>query len=143
MSTYQFFSLLIGTAQLILTGGNQKLDLNSYKNFVIDFHNPLTNLMKNVLLDLPFSRKCESEADYIGLLLMAKSCYNPEESIKLWKRMAENSTEIEQNVNSFLSTHPSHLKRIANLRSWMPKAREIFENSECEGLLFKTFYNKA
>ena len=115
MSTYQFFSLLIGTAQLILTGGNQKLNVNSYKNFVIDFHNPLTNLMKNILLDLPFSRKCESEADYIGLLLMAKSCYNPEESIELWKRMAQNNSN-SQNLTSFLSTHPSHSKRIENLR---------------------------
>ena len=35
----------------------------------------------------PFSRKMEQEADYIGLLLMAKACYEPREAIELWKRM--------------------------------------------------------
>jgi predicted Zn-dependent protease len=29
-------------------------------------------------LDLPYSRKCESEADHIGILLMSKACYKPE-----------------------------------------------------------------
>lgn len=95
--------------------------------------------MKNVLLDLPFSRKCESEADYIGLLLMAKSCYDPEEAIELWKRMAENNNT---DLISFLSTHPSHSKRIEDIRSWLPRAKEIFDNSECNTILLTSLYNK-
>ena len=119
------------------------MKLNLFILFLyLDFHNPLTNLMKNILLDLPFSRKCESEADYIGLLLMAKSCYNPEESIELWKRMAQNNSNNSQNLTSFLSTHPSHSKRIENLRSWLPEAKEIFDNSECYNYLLSSFYNK-
>ena len=103
----------------------------------LDFHNPLTGLMKNILLDLPFSRKCENEADYIGLLLMAKSCYDPDEAIKLWQRMSNNNITIE--LASFLSTHPSHSRRIENLRSWLPEAKTIFSNSDCNDSLFSVF----
>lgn len=99
--------------------------------------------MKNVLLDLPFSRNCENEADYIGLLLMAKSCYDPEEAIELWKRMAENNNTNGDDLISFLSTHPSHSKRIENLRSWLPGAKEVFADSECNNILLKSFYNKS
>ena len=35
----------------------------------------------------PASRKQESEADYIGLMMMAKSCYDPGEAVKVWERM--------------------------------------------------------
>ena len=36
---------------------------------------------------LPFSRKHEYEADYIGLLLMAQAQYRPEAAPEFWKRM--------------------------------------------------------
>lgn len=98
--------------------------------------------MKNVLLDLPFSRKCEKEADYIGLLLMAKSCYNPEEAINLWQRMSDKS-KISPEITTFLSTHPSHKKRIENIRSWLPEARELFHNSDCQVFLFYPFNKKS
>lgn len=99
--------------------------------------------MKSVLVDLPFSRTCESEADFIGLLLMAKSCYDPEEAIELWKRMDENDISTNHNLISFLSTHPSHSKRIENIRSWLPRAKEIFDKSECNNFLLASFYNKS
>ena len=97
--------------------------------------------MKNVLLDLPFSRKCENEADYIGLLLMAKSCYNPEEAVNLWQRMSDKS-KISPEIASFLSTHPSHKRRIENIRSWLPEAKGIFHSSECNDHLFSYFNKK-
>lgn len=103
-------------------------------------HNPLTNFMKTILLDLPFSRKCENEADYIGLLMMAKSCYNPEEAIQLWQRMSEKSNKTPE-ISTFLSTHPSHKRRIENIRSWLPKANELLHGSDCRDVLF-SFYNK-
>lgn len=113
--------------------------LNKFFKFIkLELNNPFTNFMKNVLLDLPFSRKCEQEADYIGLLLMAKSCYNPEEAVNLWMRMS-NKTKSNPELAAFLSTHPSHKKRIENIRSWLPEARELFHNSGCIGRLFSLF----
>lgn len=103
-------------------------------------HNPFTNFMKTILLDLPFSRKCENEADYIGLLMMARSCYNPVEAINLWKRMSEQSNNNPE-FSTFLSTHPSHKRRIENIRSWLPEANELRHRSECHDYLF-SFYNK-
>lgn len=97
--------------------------------------------MKNILLDLPFSRKCESEADYIGLLLMSKSCYDPEEAIYLWKRMSDKSKN-DSKLGSFFSTHPSHSKRIENLRLWMPEAKKLYCETECSDFLFNYFNKK-
>ena len=54
----------------------------------------------------PASRKQESEADYIGLMMMARSCYNPSEAVGVWERMEKAMTQQEQ-VPEWLSTHPS------------------------------------
>lgn len=70
---------------------------------------------------LPFSRAHETEADKIGLKLMAIAGYNPDEASELWKRMKANSggkAPLE-----FLSTHPSNDTRIANLSKWSPDAK--------------------
>jgi predicted Zn-dependent protease len=70
---------------------------------------------------LPFSRSHETEADRIGLQIMAIAGYNPDEAAELWKRMkAQNS----QAPPEFLSTHPSNDTRIANLTQWAPLAKE-------------------
>src|SRR5574341_2588192 len=53
---------------------------------------------------LPYSRAQESEADHIGLLLMAKAGYDPRESVGLWQRMAQRGGSSPP---QFLSTHPS------------------------------------
>jgi predicted Zn-dependent protease len=75
----------------------------------------------NVLGMLPFSRSHESEADEIGLTLMAIAGYNPEESITFWQRMAANSGGGAQ--PEMLSTHPSDATRIANLQRLIPIAK--------------------
>ena len=74
---------------------------------------------------LPFSRKHESEADYIGILLAADAGYDPRESVALWERMAQQSGGGGQ--AEFLSTHPSHDTRIDQLKEWMPEAMAIYE----------------
>ncbi|MGB5379147.1 M48 family metallopeptidase [Muriicola sp.] len=71
---------------------------------------------------LPFSRSHETEADRIGLQIMAIAGYNPDEAAELWKRMKVNSGN--QAPPEFLSTHPSNDTRIANLTSWAPLAKE-------------------
>lgn len=69
---------------------------------------------------LPFSRAHETEADKIGLYLMAIAGYNPHEAAELWKRMKANSGG--QAPPEILSTHPSNDSRIANLEALAPKA---------------------
>jgi predicted Zn-dependent protease len=71
---------------------------------------------------LPFSRSHETEADRIGLQIMAIAGYNPDEAAELWKRMKAKSGG--QAPPEFLSTHPSNDTRIANLTTWAPLARE-------------------
>lgn len=74
---------------------------------------------------LPFSRKHESEADYVGILLAADAGYDPRESVALWERMAQLSGGAGQ--SEFFSTHPSHDTRIEQLKEWMPEAMAIYQ----------------
>ncbi len=68
---------------------------------------------------LPFSRAQEREADQMGLDLMAKAGFDPNESVALWRNM-ERAGGGEP--PEFLSTHPSHGTRIQDLRARMPGA---------------------
>ncbi|MGB0907096.1 MAG: M48 family metallopeptidase [Maricaulaceae bacterium] len=76
---------------------------------------------------LPFSRKHESEADKIGLILMARACYDPNEAPLLWERMGQNAGATPP---EFQSTHPSPQTRVNDFKAWMPEAVEIY-NANC------------
>ena len=71
---------------------------------------------------LPYSRKHESEADEIGLYIMAIAGYDIEQAPVLWQRMSQNESQY---VPEFMSTHPSNATRIKNLQKNMDKARKI------------------
>ena len=71
---------------------------------------------------LPFSRGHETEADRIGLQIMAIAGYNPEEAAELWRRMKAKSGG--QAPPEFMSTHPSNDTRINNLTAWAPAAKQ-------------------
>lgn len=76
---------------------------------------------------LKYSRAHESEADHVGLLLMAAAGYDPRESIEFWKRMT--AATGAGAPSEFMSTHPSHGTRIHDLKEWMPEAMKIYERS--------------
>jgi len=69
---------------------------------------------------LPFSRSHESEADRIGLTLMAIAGYDPIVGARLWERMSQSGGSAPP---EFLSTHPSNETRINNIMQWAPEAR--------------------
>jgi predicted Zn-dependent protease len=71
---------------------------------------------------LPFSRKHETEADNIGLVLMTMAGYNPDCALTFWQKMSANGS----NKLEILSTHPSDATRIANLQNQIPKVKQQF-----------------
>jgi predicted Zn-dependent protease len=76
---------------------------------------------------LPFSRKHESEADHIGLLLMAAAGYDPRESIRFWQRMEKVGGGSR---SEFASTHPSHEHRARDLQRWLEEAEPLYDESD-------------
>ena len=65
----------------------------------------------------PFSRKQESEADYLGMIFSSLSGYDIRETVKIWERMKEFNKGKEP--PQFMSTHPSSDTRIKQLNEWM------------------------
>lgn len=80
---------------------------------------------------LPYGRAQESEADLVGLDLMAKSGFNPEASIALWQNMSALS---EGQPPEFMSTHPSHTSRIKDLQKQMVTAKPLYEKAKANGI---------
>jgi predicted Zn-dependent protease len=81
-------------------------------------------LAYGVLGELPFNRSQESEADHIGLILMAKAGYDPREAIGLWQRME--AGQDGAGLPEFLSTHPSGATRIKQIQQWLPEALQYY-----------------
>ncbi|MDF9393032.1 MULTISPECIES: M48 family metallopeptidase [Methylococcus] len=79
---------------------------------------------------MPYSRTQESEADLLGLDLMARAGFDPRQSIELWNNMesAGGGQPIE-----FLSTHPSHATRIQDLAKRMPHALDLQRQAAAKG----------
>jgi predicted Zn-dependent protease len=78
-----------------------------------------------LLYVLPYSRTHESEADYMGLVYMAKAGYDPRGAVRFWEKMRAEHAGKEP--PEFLSTHPNSGTRIADLESWMPEALGYYE----------------
>ncbi|KAK6463604.1 metalloendopeptidase activity protein [Scheffersomyces coipomensis] len=113
----------------------------------------INDLLIKGVLEMPASREMESEADRIGLELMAKSCFNLTESVKFWERMHQ----AEQSFNGmgdskllqFFSTHPQTEKRIHDIQHWLPELEHLKESSGCYEYQFgkfsdfsKNFFNR-
>jgi metalloendopeptidase OMA1, mitochondrial len=76
---------------------------------------------------LPWGRAQESEADHLGLILMAKAGYDPHAARDLWVRMADLAAKGSGKPPEFLSTHPSEATRITQIEAWMPEAMQYYE----------------
>lgn len=86
----------------------------------------LANMAATYTISLPFSREQETEADNMGTELMARAGYNPKSAINVWKKMS--SLNSKQPVE-FMSTHPSHSSRIANLTKIADKLEPIYNQA--------------
>lgn len=85
--------------------------------------NTVFGLGANYGVMLPFSRKHETEADNIGLVLMTMAGYNPDCALTFWQKMSAGSTNSKA---EFLSTHPSDATRIANLQKLLPQVKQKY-----------------
>jgi predicted Zn-dependent protease len=74
---------------------------------------------------LPFTRSQESEADHVGLILMAKAGYDPRTALEVWDRMERKEKGAPP---EFLSTHPGSETRIQQLKAWMPEALRYYQH---------------
>ena len=75
---------------------------------------------------LPFSRKHESEADYMGLVLMTIAGYNPDVAIGFWQKMSADGGSVPE----FMSTHPSDATRIKDIRKELPLIKKKYQQTK-------------
>lgn len=80
-------------------------------------------------VELPYSRRAESEADEVGLLYAARAGYDPREAVTFWQRMRA-ASEGRVSAPAFLSTHPTDERRIADLQAMMPEAMEEYRQAQ-------------
>ncbi len=84
----------------------------------------LASEVANVTFALPHSREQESEADEIGLELMARAGYDPHAALGLWRKMA---AAAGSGTPQFLSTHPSSATRLEDLEARLPVVLPLYE----------------
>lgn len=123
--------------------GKKKTNLSQFTNVIAnvaqtalatqigsDSSSIVVGLAKDWGLDKPYSRSAETEADEVGLFLMAKSGYNPEAAPGLWDKMQKASTGSQGILDKLSSTHPSDKDRQANLLRLMPQAVVLYKQNK-------------
>ena len=115
----QFTDVLAGVAHVALS-----TQIGSDGSAVV------VGLTKDWALDKPYSRSAETEADEGGLLLMAKSGYNPQAAPGLWEKMQKASKGSQSVLDKLSSTHPSDKDRQENLLRLMPEAMALYQKSK-------------
>ena len=71
---------------------------------------------------LPFSRKHESEADYMGLIFMEMAGYNPDAAVGFWQKMSAGGSKVP----AIMSTHPSDERRISDIQKALPEIKSKY-----------------
>ena len=92
---------------------------SAYKDLAVSAYGITTNLAGI----LPYSRLHESEADKIGMMLMAKAGYDPNYAIAFWKKFGGSSGGF---LEAFTSTHPPGSDRIKAMQENLPEALKIY-----------------
>ena len=88
-------------------------------------------VVSKVGFELPYSRSHESEADYMGLLYMARAGYDPEAAVGFWQRFADYNKQQGGGPGiSWLRTHPMDETRIADLKAQIPKAKAQYKPAQ-------------
>jgi predicted Zn-dependent protease len=83
----------------------------------------VANMVAEVTFQLPFGRDQESEADQIGLELMARAGYDPRAAVSLWNKM---NAEERSGTPKFLSTHPAPKDRIKDIEKNLPRVLPLY-----------------
>ncbi|MDH6342452.1 putative Zn-dependent protease [Parabacteroides sp. PFB2-12] len=107
----QQLATVLGASVLDVAVGNKSAMVQQVASTVY-------GLGSEALVILPFSRKHESEADYMGLILMTMAGYNPQAAVGFWQKMSAGGGA---GVPEFLSTHPSDSRRINDIQSALPE----------------------
>ena len=95
-----------------------------------DLGQSLAGAVANVTLQLPKSRGMETEADRIGVELAARAGYNPQAAVSLWQKMEKLGGNEPP---KWLSTHPPHADRIADLQSQIQKVMPLYQQAKAGG----------
>lgn len=116
---------LVQAGQMAIAGSLGDMDIGAQQRVL-----SILSAGANVGILLPFSRKHESEADRIGLHMMAQAGYDPSEASEFWKRMKNASGGGKgSRPPEFLSTHPDHERRAADLRVWLKETLPLYQAS--------------
>ncbi|ODV94632.1 hypothetical protein PACTADRAFT_21356, partial [Pachysolen tannophilus NRRL Y-2460] len=99
--------------------------------YTITGSDTLNNLLIRSVIAMPASREMETEADYIGLMIMSQACFDPHEAPKVWQRFSDYESKTGNRVPEFLSTHPATKRRLENMNKWLPEANMKREASNC------------
>ena len=89
----------------------------------------LADQVATVTFQLPHTREQESEADVMGLELMARAGYDPNAAVSLWQKMLATEKSAPP---QFLSTHPSPPNRIATLQNHIPQVLPLYETARTQ-----------
>ncbi|XP_053653334.1 metalloendopeptidase OMA1, mitochondrial isoform X3 [Cherax quadricarinatus] len=100
------------------------------------------NQVIQVLLQLPYSRILENEADFVGLQVAAKACYDVREASAFWGKMSIIDKLREARGEAvkepaWLSTHPSHTDRQEMIDLQMSEAIMLRDACQCPRLKSK------